>query len=169
MVEDQGNAEQSLLLADCGRRFGHAAISISTPYSAWSHGPTHRQQLGHLLDHGRAADLNAADNVFTTLLRGKIPAGIVQETEINTAISRSLNACENWADLLETARIPTLRYIVSNTTEAGIEFAEEPMPAPLTAAAPKTFPAKLTCWLYERFTRLGRSTNLGPPDGNAVC
>jgi tagaturonate reductase len=47
---------------------------------------------------------------------------------------------------------------VSNTTEAGIVYAEEPRPG---ALCPRSFPAKVAAWLAERFRRLGGSAASG--------
>ena len=53
-----------------------------------------------------------------------------------------------WATYLELAKNPEVRFIISNTTEAGIKFNAEDG---LSATPPHEFPAKLTLWLFERF------------------
>lgn len=63
-------------------------------------------------------------------------------------ISQIVNPYQAWGDYLQTAQQPSLKYIVSNTTEAGIVFEGEPH---YEQGVPHSFPAKLTAWLYERF------------------
>ena len=65
-----------------------------------------------------------------------------------SCVSRCLDPKRDWKELLACAENPDLRFIVSNTTEAGIVFdpacgAED--------APPASFPAKLTAFLYRRF------------------
>ena len=49
---------------------------------------------------------------------------------------------------MELAKIDTLRFVVSNTTEAGIVFDDTDR---MELEPPKTFPGKLTKFLYERY------------------
>ncbi len=67
-------------------------------------------------------------------------------------ISQILSPYQEWTEFLATAKLPSLRYVVSNTTEAGIVFEGE---AHYRTGVPNSFPAKLTAWLYERFQHLG--------------
>ena len=67
--------------------------------------------------------------------------------EIN-CISVAINPYEDYAAFLALAEDPEARFIVSNTTEAGIVFDPE---CRLHDAPPKSFPAKLTQLLYHRF------------------
>ena len=61
------------------------------------------------------------------------------------------NPYEDFNSFLELAKIPELEFIFSNTTEAGIVF--DPTDQ-FDATPPKSYPAKLTRWLWERFTHL---------------
>ena len=54
---------------------------------------------------------------------------------------------EDWAGYLAHAENPDLRFIVSNTTEAGIVLKEDD---DFNACPPVSFPAKLCKFLYER-------------------
>ncbi|MEM6344393.1 MAG: tagaturonate reductase [Bacteroidota bacterium] len=63
-------------------------------------------------------------------------------------ISQILSPYQEWTDFLASAKLPSLRYVVSNTTEAGIVFEGE---AHYRVGVPNSFPAKLTAWLFERF------------------
>jgi tagaturonate reductase len=49
---------------------------------------------------------------------------------------------------LQTAENPEMRFVISNTTEAGITYNESDKP---TDAPPTSFPGKLTVWLNHRY------------------
>ncbi len=93
--------------------------------------------------------LNDQDGLYTLMLRGIENGEVKDKRKIISSISRGINPFANWQDYLETAENPSMELIVSNTTEAGIEFKKEPFN---TNTCPQTFPAKLTAWLYKRFT-----------------
>lgn len=91
------------------------------------------------------ADQNCEYNLF---LRGIQDGQVVNEHTHVTSISRALNPYTQYEDYIALVTNPDLRVIVSNTTEAGIEYlgteSLEDMP-------PKSYPAKLTQFLYKRF------------------
>lgn len=96
-------------------------------------------------------------NLFTHCVRGIENGQPVEETFINTAISRTLSARNNWEQILECARNPEIRIVISNTTEVGIQYVEDN----LQAAPPESFPGKLTAYLLERFKTFGGSVESG--------
>lgn len=59
---------------------------------------------------------------------------------------------------LKTAEIPTIQYVISNTTEAGIQFSPQDQ---FEEIAPNEFPAKLTRWLFARWQYFGSSSESG--------
>lgn len=92
--------------------------------------------------------INSQQGRYNLYLRG-IENGkeICERTEINT-ISRAINPYADFDSFLALAENPDFRFIVSNTTEAGIVFSAEDK---FTDKPAKSFPAKLTQLLYERF------------------
>jgi tagaturonate reductase len=110
------------------------------------------------IERGTVDALNAQDGLYTCLLRGMQRGQVTEQREVITAISRGVDPYRDWHAFLATAAQPDLRVVVSNTTEAGIAFAEEPLP---TASCPRSFPAKVAAWLYERFQRLGGDPQRG--------
>lgn len=92
--------------------------------------------------------LNAQNCRYNLYLRG-IENGkeICERTEINS-ISRAINTYKDFDAYFELAQNPDFRFIVSNTTEAGIAFSAEDK---LEDKPAKSFPAKLTQLLYERY------------------
>ena len=99
--------------------------------------------------HPEAADrFGEQDGLYTLILRGRENGEPVEHTRVISAASRCLDPKRDWAKLLDCARNPELRFVISNTTEAGIAFdpACKAEDAPLSA-----FSAKLTLFLHERW------------------
>ncbi|MEZ0539924.1 tagaturonate reductase [Fibrella arboris] len=97
------------------------------------------------------------DNRYSVWVRGIQNGKNVDEQTVVTAISRVLAAQTQWEDILALARKPSLQVVVSNTTEVGLQYVEES----IFQAPPKSFPAKLTAFLYERFKGAGGSRKMG--------
>lgn len=93
--------------------------------------------------------LNEQDGLYTIYLRG-LKGGVAESKhETVDVISRGINPYEDFAAYLQTAENPEMRYVVSNTTEAGIALNESDKP---TDTPPASFPGKLAVWLYHRYT-----------------
>lgn len=100
------------------------------------------------IDRGLVDMLNAQDGLYTVCLTGIKNGQAVQEQTLVDCIQRGINPYHDFLSYLATAHNPELRFIISNTTEAGIAFDNEDK---LKDAPPGSFPAKLTRLLYERF------------------
>lgn len=92
--------------------------------------------------------MNEQKGVYHQFLRGIENGAVVNDCIKVTSISRGVNPYTDFAEYLELAHNPEMRVIISNTTEAGIEYLGTES---LEDAPPKSFPAKLTVLLYERF------------------
>jgi len=64
---------------------------------------------------------------------------VVEQRQIVTAIGRAIDPYRDWRAFLASAAQPELRFAVSNTTEAGIAYVDEPRP---TDRCPASFPAR---------------------------
>ncbi|WP_027303142.1 tagaturonate reductase [Rudanella lutea] len=106
---------------------------------------------------GKTDGFAAQDNLYTVAVRGIQQGQSVEEITTVTAVSRVLSAQSEWKDILQIAKSPTLQVIISNTTEVGLTYVEES----IFQNPPKSFPAKLTAFLYERFKDVGGSRNRG--------
>lgn len=94
--------------------------------------------------------LDTQGGVYTTLIRGLNEAGEpVKEYRKITCVQREIDLGHAYADYLALAHNPDVRFVVSNTTEAGIAVNDTDRydDAPAT-----TYPAKLTRLLHERFS-----------------
>ncbi|MCY3831808.1 MAG: tagaturonate reductase [Chloroflexi bacterium] len=102
--------------------------------------------------------LDAQDCLFTTYLHGMQDGELVEETRLIGAVSRTVYPYQDFAAYLALARGAEIRFIFSNTTEAGLEFSPDDR---LGDEPPATFPAKLTRFLYERYRHFGGTAESG--------
>lgn len=107
---------------------------------------------------GDYSNLKAQDGLFHVVLDGIKNGKLISEKVLITAVQEIVNIHTEWETYLDLARNPNLRFIVSNTTEAGIRFNEKDV---LTANPVKEFPAKLTLWLYRRFEHFNGDISKG--------
>ena len=95
---------------------------------------------------GEGAAFAEQNACYTHLMRG---AEGTEQTLVDS-VSRTVNANDEYGTFLALADAPDFRFIVSNTTEAGIVFSEKDQ---YTDAPPSTFPAKVTALLKRRYDR----------------
>lgn len=107
---------------------------------------------------GMAGALNAQDGVYTLLMRGVQNGKVVEARRIITATRRAVNPYEQWSELVAAFRGPDVRFVVSNTTEAGIAYVPE---AFAHGVCPETFPAKVAALLYERYVAVHGDSRKG--------
>lgn len=100
------------------------------------------------IEKGMVNMINEQDGLYTVYLRGLKNGEAESSHETVDVISRGINPYENFAAYLATAENPDMRFVVSNTTEAGIAYNESDS---FTATPPASYPAKLTVWLYHRY------------------
>lgn len=100
------------------------------------------------LAQGLCDMINEQDGLYDLYLRGLQNGERVEETRVVECVTRCLNPFADTASFFKMAENPELRFIVSNTTEAGIEY------KPNQSAddfAGTTFPGRLTMFLKKRF------------------
>ena len=97
---------------------------------------------------GIVATLNRQNGAYTHLARGLKNGHPVEEMSVITSISRGIDPYTQFAEYLKCAHNSDLRFIVSNTTEAGIAYRAEDKQSD---EPPVSFPAKLTLLLIERY------------------
>lgn len=102
------------------------------------------------LENGMVDMLNGQDGLYTVVQRGYENGKLVEKTDVVTAVSRGINPYTHYQDFIACASNPDLRYVISNTTESGIEYVHQPMPVD---ACPASYPAKVTILLFERFKK----------------
>ncbi|MDY7545168.1 tagaturonate reductase [Glaciimonas sp. CA11.2] len=103
--------------------------------------------------------LDVQDGLFTTLIQGiDEKGGAVRQYRKISCVQREINAVTMYDDFLALARNPDTRFVVSNTTEAGIVTNDTDA---LTDAPPLSFPAKLTQLMFERFRHFDGAQDKG--------
>lgn len=85
---------------------------------------------------------------YTLLLRGLENGREKQIERVITSVTDAVDACTEYSRYAAFAKLDTLRFIVSNTTEAGIVFDDTDS---ISLNPPNTYPGKLTKFLYERY------------------
>ncbi len=100
------------------------------------------------LENGLVDMLNDQDCLYTLYLQGVQNGQASKTHKVINSISRGINPYRDYNEYLKVAENPELRFIVSNTTEAGIAFDENDT---LNGGCQKSYPGKLTAFLYHRF------------------
>ncbi|CAM3439031.1 tagaturonate reductase [Parendozoicomonas haliclonae] len=103
--------------------------------------------------------LNEQDSLYTTVVRGIDDNGeTVSHNRVITSVTREVQIYKEFEEYLKLAHNPDLRFIFSNTTEAGIvwngdcQYNDQPQ---------VSFPAKLTRLLHERFVTFEGAADKG--------
>ncbi|MEH2920538.1 tagaturonate reductase [Samsonia erythrinae] len=103
--------------------------------------------------------LNTQDGLYTTIIRGLNEQGeAVRESRLIRSVNREINVYHQFDEYLALAHDPNIRFVFSNTTEAGISYHADDR---LNDAPPVSFPAKLTRLLYERFCHFDGAADKG--------
>lgn len=97
---------------------------------------------------------------YTVQLRGIVDGEAKRINRIVTSVADAVAACEEYEKYAAYAKLDSLRFIVSNTTEAGIVYDDTDR---FELNPPKTYPGKLTKFLYERYRHFA-----GAPDKGLV-
>lgn len=84
---------------------------------------------------------------YTVILRGMENGQMVENARLITSVSDAVDAYGEYEKYAALARVPSLRFVVSNTTEAGIVLDENDR---LEMCPPNSYPGKLTKFLFER-------------------
>lgn len=100
------------------------------------------------LERGMADMINSQKGLYTTVLRGVQEGKEVSDLRTIRSVSRCLNAYSQHEEYAKLAESPDLRFVISNTTEAGIAYG----PGDRLEDRPQaSFPGKVTAFLYRRW------------------
>lgn len=102
------------------------------------------------IEHGMCAKLTEQDCVYTHVMRGLEAGRPTVRSEVVTVISRCVEPYQDFDAYLALAEQPELRFIISNTTEAGIVYRPGDT---LSDRPPVSYPAKLTSLLHRRYEK----------------
>lgn len=110
------------------------------------------------IEFGNLDMFHKQDCQYTVSLRGNVNGEGRIINRIVTSVADAVDTYTEYEKYLGLAEIDTLRFVVSNTTEAGIVFDDTDK---FDAKPPKTFPGKLTQFLYHRFETFNGDPNKG--------
>lgn len=107
-------------------------------------------------DGDQVERLMAQGGAYTLLLQGVAGGETFNRTEVIDCIEQGVSTHRHADDFVALAQSPDVSVIISNTTEAGIAYrAEDALLGADERHLSRSFPAKLTWFLAERFTALG--------------
>ncbi|MFJ0492547.1 tagaturonate reductase [Citrobacter werkmanii] len=103
--------------------------------------------------------LSTQDGLYTTIIRGLNEKGeAVSDARLIRSVNREISVYSEYDEFLKLAHNPDMRFVFSNTTEAGISYHAgdrfEDAPA-------VSYPAKLTRLLFERFSHFNGASDKG--------
>ncbi len=104
------------------------------------------------------AMFQAQDCQYTLQLRGRVEGEPYVETRQITSVKDIVSPFRDYEEYINVAKIDTLRFIVSNTTEAGITYNENDT---FEEKLNITFPAKLTQFLLTRYETFNGAMDKG--------
>lgn len=103
--------------------------------------------------------LSTQDGLYTTIIRGLNEQGeTVSESRLIRSVNREIDVYSQYDAFLKLAHNPDMRFVFSNTTEAGIGYHAGDK---FDDAPAVSYPAKLTRLLFERFSHFNGATDKG--------
>ena len=107
---------------------------------------------------GMAEAIAAQDGLYTLIARGMENGEPAVQTRVITSITGCVDPYTRFDEYIKSAQNPELRYVVSNTTEAGIAY--DPGDGP-DDRPQNSFPGKVTAFLRERYLHFGGDASKG--------
>lgn len=95
---------------------------------------------------------------YTVQLRGIQDGEAKKLNRVVTSVTDVVDAYSEYEKYDNLAKLDTLRFVVSNTTEAGIVYDESD---DFNLCPPKSYPGKLTKFLFTRFTEFNGAMDKG--------
>ena len=103
--------------------------------------------------------LSTQDGLYTTIVRGLNEQGeAVSEARLIRSVNREISVYDDYGAFLKLAHNPDMRFVFSNTTEAGISYHAGDS---VDDAPAVSYPAKLTRLLFERFSHFNGAADKG--------
>lgn len=102
--------------------------------------------------------INEQQGLYHVQLHGLLEGELVTQRKLITCVNRAISPYDDYRAFLAIAEQPEIRFIVSNTTEAGIAFVPDDR---LQDTPPSSFPGKLTAFLYHRYQHFSGDMDKG--------
>lgn len=110
------------------------------------------------IEFGSLDMFHEQDCQYTVSLRGIVDGEAKVQNRVITSVADAVDAYREYEKYDGLAKLDTLRFVVSNTTEAGIVYDDTDR---FEYEPPKTFPGKLTKFLYTRYEHFNGASDKG--------
>lgn len=111
------------------------------------------------IDSDFPPSLSTQDGLYTTIIRGLNEQGeAVSDSRLIRSVNREISVYRQYDEFLKLAHNPQMRFVFSNTTEAGISYHAGDK---FDDAPAVSYPAKLTRLLFERFSHFNGAADKG--------
>lgn len=110
------------------------------------------------IEFGSLTMFHEQDCQYTVSLRGIVDGEAKVSNRAVTSVADAVDTYTEYEKYMNLAKTDTLRFVVSNTTEAGIVFDDTDQ---FALEPPKTFPGKLTKFLYARYKYFNGAADKG--------
>lgn len=110
------------------------------------------------IEFGSLDMFHEQDCQYTVSLRGIVDGEAKVQNRVITSVADAVDAYREYEKYDGLAKLDTLRFVVSNTTEAGIVYDDTDR---FEYEPPKTFPGKLTKFLYTRYEHFNGAQDKG--------
>ena len=110
------------------------------------------------IEHSDVSRFRKQDCQYTLQLRGNVDGREYVETRVITSLAKAVTVFHDYDEYIALAKEEELRFVVSNTTEAGIVFNDQDR---FDDPFHVTFPAKLTQFLYARYRHFNGNKEKG--------
>lgn len=107
---------------------------------------------------GMGKMINDQNGLYTTVLRGVQNGKPVEEFRKITSVDKCINPYDEYDEYIKQAENPSLKLIISNTTEAGIAYHEGDK---LEDKPQVSYPGKVCAFLYKRFKAFNGAKDKG--------
>lgn len=110
------------------------------------------------IEQGMAELINKQQGLYHTVANGLVDGIMKEDIRLVSSVAGCNNPFTHFDEYLNLGKLDTLEFIISNTTEAGIQFVEE---TPNKNQPAKTYPGKLTQLLFERYNHISGEKSKG--------
>ncbi|MDR0540669.1 MAG: tagaturonate reductase [Dysgonamonadaceae bacterium] len=110
------------------------------------------------LPDGMVDLLNEQDGLYHLNLQGIDHGQTIDSIELIDVVTRGLNPYSQFDEYMKLAENPEIRFVISNTTEAGIAFDST---CKLDDKPAKSYPGKLTQLLFQRYKTFNGAADKG--------
>lgn len=110
------------------------------------------------IENGMCRTLSDQEGLYHLYLQGIKDGKPVSDITLIDSVQRAINPYSQYPEYIEVAENPALRFLVSNTTEAGISYDKNDKPDMQPQAS---FPGKVAAFLYHRYETFAGDADKG--------